>query len=221
MTSLVAQMQPKNLHHQTKRTSFFGFVLVQLPNMFHLQLASKWGAVLLVAAAAAAVLLATRAADVVRRRSPVSHYPRPTPPPTSLLTAPSGSLADHGSHCAQMGLPGPTFQSGLPLYQPGGNLNSWGPSPPNANGNGLAMPMYWQGFYGTPNGLSQLPQQSLLRPPPGLSVPPSMQQMQFSGFNSSLPTAGSSLPTANLPDYHFSLVSSSTGSSSLTSTLPA
>ncbi|KAL0446930.1 UNVERIFIED_CONTAM: protein decapping 5 [Sesamum latifolium] len=140
----------------------------------------------------------------------------------SLPTAPSGSLADHGSHSAQMGLPGSTFQSGLPLYQPGGNLNSWGPSPPNANGSGLAMPMYWQGFYGTPNGLPQLPQQSLLRPPPGLSLPPSMQQMQFSGFNSSLPTAGSSLPTANLPDYHSSLVPSSTGSSSLTSTsLPA
>ncbi|KAL0372571.1 UNVERIFIED_CONTAM: protein decapping 5 [Sesamum calycinum] len=151
-----------------------------------------------------------------------SHYPRPTPPPTSLPTAPSGSLADHGSHSAQMGLPGSTFQSGLPLYQPGGNLNSWGPSPPNANGSGLAMPMYWQGFYGTPNGLPQLPQQSLLRPPPGLSLPPTMQQMQFSGFNSSLPTAGSSLPTANLPEYHSSLVPSSTGSSSLTSTsLPA
>ncbi|XP_011070850.1 protein decapping 5 isoform X2 [Sesamum indicum] len=152
-----------------------------------------------------------------------SHYPRPTPPPpTSLPTAPSGSLADHGSHSAQMGLPGSTFQSGLPLYQPGGNLNSWGPSPPNANGSGLAMPMYWQGFYGTPNGLPQLPQQSLLRPPPGLSLLPSMQQMQFSGFNSSLPPAGSSLPTANLPDYHSSLVPSSTGSSSLTSTsLPA
>ncbi|KAL0296775.1 UNVERIFIED_CONTAM: protein decapping 5 [Sesamum radiatum] len=151
-----------------------------------------------------------------------SHYPRPTPPPTSLPTAPSGSLADHGSHSAQMGLPGSTFQSGLPLYQPGGNLNSWGPSPPNANGSGLAMPMYWQGFYGTPNGLPQLPQQSLLRPPPGLTLPPTMQQMQFSGFNSSLPIAGSSLPTANLPEYHSSLVPSSTGSSSLTSTsLPA
>ncbi|KAL0408814.1 UNVERIFIED_CONTAM: protein decapping 5 [Sesamum radiatum] len=149
-----------------------------------------------------------------------SHYPRPAPPPTSLPTAPSGSL--DGPHSGQMGLPGSTFQSGLPLYQPGGNLNSWGPSPPNANGSGLAMPMYWQGFYGTPNGLPQLPQQSLLRPPPGLSLPPSMQQMQFSGFNSSLPTAGSSLPTANLPDYHSSLVPSSTGSSSLTSTsLPA
>ncbi|KAI3467151.1 hypothetical protein Pfo_023814 [Paulownia fortunei] len=151
-----------------------------------------------------------------------SHYPRPTTPPTSLATAPTGSLADLGSHSAQIGLPGSTFQSGLPVYQPGGSLNSWGPSPPNANGSGLAMPMYWQGFYGTPNGLPQLPQQSLLRPPPGLSIPPSMQQMQFSGFNSSLPMAASSLPSSNLPDYHSSLVPNSMSSSSLTSTsLPA
>ncbi|PIN01016.1 putative mRNA-associated protein RAP55 [Handroanthus impetiginosus] len=147
-----------------------------------------------------------------------SHYPRPTVPPPSLPTAPRGSLPDHGSHPAQMGLPGSTFQSNLHLYQPGGNLNSWGPSPPNANGSGLAMPMYWQGFYGTPNGLPQLPQQSLLRPPPGLSLPPSIQQMQFSGYNSSLPTAASSLPTSTLPDNNSSLVPNSSSSSSLTST---
>ncbi|KAI3452978.1 hypothetical protein Pfo_009641 [Paulownia fortunei] len=159
-----------------------------------------------------------------------SHYPRPTTTPTSVPAAPSGPLVDHGSHSAQMGLPGSTFQSNLHLYQPGGNLNSWGPSPPNANGSGLAMPMYWQGFYGTPNGLPQLPQQSLLRPPPGLSIPPSMQQMQFPGFNSSLPMAAStlptstlpmaasSLPTSTLPDYHSSLVPNSASSSSLTST---
>ncbi|XP_011077375.1 protein decapping 5 [Sesamum indicum] len=147
-----------------------------------------------------------------------SHYPRPTTPPTSLPTAPTGSLGELGAHSTQMGLPGSAFQNGLPLYQPGGNLSSWGPSPPNANGSGLAMPMYWQGFYGTPNGLPQLPQQSLLRPPPGLSIPPSMPQMQFSGFNSSLPMGAPSLPSSNLPDYNSSLVPSSTSSSSLTST---
>ncbi|PIN00441.1 putative mRNA-associated protein RAP55 [Handroanthus impetiginosus] len=147
-----------------------------------------------------------------------SHYPRQATQPTSLPTASTGPLADLGSHSTQMGLSGSNFQSGLPLYQPGGNLNSWGPSPPNANGSGLAMPMYWQGFYGTPNGLPQLPQQSMLRPPPGLSIPPSMQQMQFSGFNSSLPTGASSLPSSSLPDYHSSLVPNSMSSSSLTST---
>ncbi|KAG8382951.1 hypothetical protein BUALT_Bualt05G0133400 [Buddleja alternifolia] len=160
---------------------------------------------------------------MIRQLFRQSHYPRPSTPLTSLPAAPSGPLVDHSSHAAQMGLPGSTFQSGLPLYQPGGNLNSWGPSPPNANGGGLAMPMYWPGFYGTPNGLPQLPQQSLLRPPPGLSsVPPTMQQMQFSGFNSSLPTAASSMPPSNLPDYHSSLVPNSASSSSFTSTsLPA
>ncbi|KAL7149293.1 hypothetical protein ABFS83_05G029600 [Erythranthe nasuta] len=147
-----------------------------------------------------------------------SHYPRSTNTSTSLPTAPSGSLPDHGSHSAQMGLPGSPFQSNLHLYQPGGNLNSWGPSPQNANGSGLPMPMYWPGFYNTPNGMSQLPQQPMLRPPTGLSIPPSLQQMQFSGFTTSLPTATSALPTSSLPDYHSSLVPNSTSSASLNPT---
>ncbi|KAL3636123.1 hypothetical protein CASFOL_020670 [Castilleja foliolosa] len=109
-----------------------------------------------------------------------SHYPRPQAPPSRLPAPPNGSLPDHGSHSSQMGLPGSTFQNNLHLYQPGTSLNSWNPSPPNANG---PIPM---GYYGPPNGLPQLPQQSLLRPPPGLSDPPAMQPMQFSGFNSSL-----------------------------------
>ncbi|XP_057810105.1 protein decapping 5 isoform X2 [Salvia miltiorrhiza] len=151
-----------------------------------------------------------------------SHYPRPTNPSTSLPTAPSGSLTDHGSHSAQVGLPGPNFQSNLHLYQPAGNLNSWGPSPPNANGSGLAMPMYWQGFYGTPNGLPQLPQQSLLRPPAGLSVPPSMQQIQFPGYTSSLPTMASSSSNSALPDYNSFLLPNNASSSGLISaSLPA
>ncbi|GFP94569.1 protein decapping 5 [Phtheirospermum japonicum] len=145
-----------------------------------------------------------------------SHYPQPTPPPTSFPTPPpTAPLPDLNPHPTQIGLTGPNFQPGLPLYQPGGNLNSWGPSPPNANTNNLAppMPMYWQGYYGAPNGLPQMPQQqqSLLRPPPGLSVPSPMQPMQFSNFN------------PNLPDYHSHLApNSATSSSSLISTsLPA
>ncbi|CAA0833031.1 Protein decapping 5 [Striga hermonthica] len=146
-----------------------------------------------------------------------SHYPRPSAPTASMpVAAPNGSLLDHGSHSSQMGLPGSTFQNNMHLYQPGGNLNSWGPSPSNPNGSGLAMPMYWQGLYGTPNGLPELPQQSLLRPPPGLSIPPTMHQMQFSSFNSSLPTASSSMPASTLPDYQSSLVPNSTSSSTLT-----
>lgn len=109
-----------------------------------------------------------------------------------------------------MGLPGSNFQGSLPLYQPGGNLGSWGvpPPPPNVNG-GLAMPMYWQGYYGPPNGLPQLHQQSLLRPPPGLSMPSPMQQpLQYPNFNASLPTGGS-----NFPEVPLSLLSAASGSS--------
>ncbi|XP_042064567.1 protein decapping 5-like isoform X2 [Salvia splendens] len=137
-----------------------------------------------------------------------SHYLRPTAPPTSLPTGPSGSLTDLGPHSAPMGLPG-------------SNLNSWGPTPPNANGSGLTMPMYWQGFYGTPNVLPQLSQQSLLRPPLGMSITPSMQQMQFPAFNSSLPIAASSLPSSTVPDHHSSFIPNSTSSSSFTSSMPS
>nr|XP_009782152.1 PREDICTED: protein decapping 5 isoform X2 [Nicotiana sylvestris] len=155
-----------------------------------------------------------------------SHYPRPPTTSASLPAPVGGSLTDLNSHSAQPGHPGSAFQSGLPLYQPGGNLGSWGPSPPppNAAAGGLGMPMYWQGFYGAPNGLPQMQQQSLLRPPPGLAMPPSMPQMQFSGFNSSLPTGGSSLQASNLPEYPSSLMPTTTslGASSLpAATLPS
>lgn len=131
-------------------------------------------------------------------------------------------MTDLSSHSAQPGHPGSTFQNGLPLYQPGGSIGSWGPSPPpNAGAGGLAMPMYWQGFYGAPQ---QMQQQSLLRPPPGLAMPPSMPQMQFSGFNSSLPTGGASQQAPNFPEYPSSLMPTSTSltSSSLSAaTLPS
>ncbi|KAG9156854.1 hypothetical protein Leryth_020156 [Lithospermum erythrorhizon] len=145
-----------------------------------------------------------------------SHYSRPPTTP-SMPTSVNGAPPDLGSQSGSLGHPASNFQSGLPLYQPGGNLSSWGPSPPpNANGNGLGMPMYWQGFYGAPGGLPQLHQQSLLRPPPGLSVPPSMQQMQYSGFNSSL-TSGPS----NLPEYPSPMVPSSASSPQVSSTTSA
>ncbi|XP_057509407.1 protein decapping 5-like isoform X1 [Actinidia eriantha] len=155
-----------------------------------------------------------------------SHYPRPASTSSSLSSTVSGSLTDLSSHTAQLGLPGSSFQGALPLYQPGGNLGSWGPSPPpppSANGSGLAMPMYWQGYYGPPNGLPQLHQQSLLRPPPGLSMPPSMQQpMQYPGFNASLLSGAVNLPGPNLPEYPSPLVPSTTSSLNLASmSLPA
>ncbi|XP_054809981.1 protein decapping 5-like [Prosopis cineraria] len=144
-----------------------------------------------------------------------SHYPRPVTTSTSLPSSGSGPLNDLNSHTSQLGMPGTNFPGPLPLYQPGGNQGSWGASPaaPNANGGGLAMPMYWPGYYGAPNGLPHIPQQSLLRPPPGLSMPSSMQQpIQYTNFNAALPTGSSTLPELPL-----SLVSASSSSPIVTS----
>ncbi|KAI3714412.1 hypothetical protein L1987_73014 [Smallanthus sonchifolius] len=121
-----------------------------------------------------------------------SHYPRP--PPTTSSTLPpvaTDSLSTPGTYNSHLGQPGPTFQGGLPLYQPGGNVGSWGPSPPlpnaNQNTSGLAMPMYWPGYYAPPPNALQQP---LPRPPQGLGMPPALQQpmQQYPSFNASLPT---------------------------------
>ncbi|OIW01530.1 hypothetical protein TanjilG_19456 [Lupinus angustifolius] len=143
-----------------------------------------------------------------------SQYSRSVTTTTGLPSL-SGPLTGPSSHSPQLGVPGSNFQAPLPLYQPGG---SWGASPPapNANGGGLAMPMYWQGYYGAPNGLPQLQQQSLLRPPHGLSMPSSMQQpMQYPNFNPSLPTGPS-----HLPDIPSSLLPVSTSSHSVSTSVP-
>ncbi|XVF42981.1 hypothetical protein PTKIN_Ptkin02bG0003600 [Pterospermum kingtungense] len=150
-----------------------------------------------------------------------SHFPHPVSTTMSMPSAASGPLTDLTSHTTQMGLLGSNFQGALPLYQPGGNMGSWGasPPPPTANGSGLAMPMYWQGYYGPPNGLPHLHQQSLLRPPPGLSMPPTMQPpMQFPNFNAPLPAGPTNLQSSSLPEVSSSLVPASMGSLSLTST---
>ncbi|KAI4386446.1 hypothetical protein MLD38_004377 [Melastoma candidum] len=127
-----------------------------------------------------------------------SHYPHPVSTSNSLPSAASGPSQDPVSSTPQMGLPGTNYQGGLPLYQPSGNLGSWGAPPaPNAAGSGLAMPtMYWQAYYPSPNGLPHMPQQSLLRPPPGLQMPPLQQPMpmQYPSFNNSFPTGASNLP---------------------------
>ncbi|XP_030476216.2 protein decapping 5 isoform X2 [Syzygium oleosum] len=147
-----------------------------------------------------------------------SHYPRPVSTATSLPPAPSGPLSDIGSNTAQMALPASNFQGGLPLYQPpGGNIGSWGASPaPGANNSGI-MPMYWQGYY-PPNGLPHINQQTLLRPPPGLSMPPPLPlPMQYPGFNTSFPAGASSLPGPHLPDVPPPLLPVSSSSLNMTS----
>lgn len=147
-----------------------------------------------------------------------SHYPRPASTSSSLPPPVSGPLPDINSQAMPMGIPGSNFQGGLPLYHPGGNVGSWGasptPSPPNPSGGGLALPMYWQGYYGPPNGLPHMQQQSLLRPPPGLSLPSSLQQpLQYPNLNASLPTGA-----PNLLEVPSSLFSANPTTPSLSST---
>lgn len=147
-----------------------------------------------------------------------SHYPRPVSTSTSLPPTVSGSLSDIGSNTAQMALPAPNFQGGLPLYQPpGGNIGSWGAPPaPGANNSGI-MPMYWQGYY-PPNGLPHINQQTLLRPPPGLSMPPPLHQpMQYPGFNTSFPAGASNLPGPHVPEVPSPLLPVSSSSLNMSS----
>ncbi|XP_071735669.1 protein decapping 5-like [Rutidosis leptorrhynchoides] len=144
-----------------------------------------------------------------------SHHPRPPPTSSSMPSAATGNSLPN----PQLGHPGTTFQSGMPLYQPNGTIGSWAPPPPhpNVNNNGLAMPpMYWSGFYAPPNGLPQLHQQPFFRPTPGLSMPPSMP---YPNFSSPLPIGSPNPPVSTSPDKSVNLTTSTT--SLLGSTLPS
>ncbi|XP_011021195.1 PREDICTED: protein decapping 5-like [Populus euphratica] len=158
-----------------------------------------------------------------------SQYPQATTASMNLPPSANGSLTDPSSHASSNGLPRATFQGSLPQYQPGTSLEPWGLShlPPTTNTSGLAMPMYWQGCYGPSNGV-QAPQQALLRPPPNLSMPPSMlQYVQYPAMNASntsvspltenppplLPPFSAStlnLQTSTLPSRSSAMVSDST-----------
>lgn len=111
-----------------------------------------------------------------------SHYSQPASASSSLPSAGSAVLPDLSSQAAQYGLQRPSFQSNIPLYQPGSA--PWGSSAPPSAGNasGLSVPpMYWQGYY-PPGGLPpHLQQTPLLQP--GLSVP---QGLQYAGLNPTL-----------------------------------
>nr|XP_043630696.1 protein decapping 5-like [Erigeron canadensis] len=146
-----------------------------------------------------------------------SHYPRPPPLSSSLpppaAAAASNSLPDPSIQNPQMIVPGSSLQGGPPLYQPGGNMGSWGPMPPPPNANSSAMPMppmYWPGFYAPPNGLPQMHQQSLLRPPPSLQQP-----MQYPNYNANLPSG----PQVQPSEYPSPLLAVSTNSA--TDALPS
>ncbi|KAF3443921.1 hypothetical protein FNV43_RR13611 [Rhamnella rubrinervis] len=155
-----------------------------------------------------------------------THYPQAANASTSLPSSGTGSaIPDLSANNPQMGLPRPPFQGNLPLYQPVGGLGSWGsaPPPPVTNGGGVAIPMYWQGFYGPSSGFPPQ-QQTLLRPPPGLSMPPSMQQpLQYPAINAPLPSGASNMPALKSSESSSVLLPPlSSGSSNLQSSfLPA
>eukprot|EP00268_Persea_americana_P023836 TRINITY_DN2334_c0_g1_i2.p1 TRINITY_DN2334_c0_g1~~TRINITY_DN2334_c0_g1_i2.p1 ORF type:complete len:599 (-),score=124.46 TRINITY_DN2334_c0_g1_i2:307-2103(-) len=131
-----------------------------------------------------------------------SHYSQPASSSTSMPSVGSVTMEAHSSHTVQPGLPRSTLQGGLPLHQTGGSVGAWGSSPahPSANGSGLALPMYWQGFYGPSGGLPHVQQQHLFQPPPGLPIPHSMQQqMQYPVMSSSPPTGSPYLPEVSFP----------------------
>ncbi|GJZ28344.1 protein decapping 5 [Tanacetum coccineum] len=149
-----------------------------------------------------------------------SHYPRPPTVSSNLPPAAASDPSGPSTYNPQLGHPGSTFQGGLPLYQPGGNVGQWGSPPPPPNTNS-AMPMYWPGYYPPSNALPQMHQQSLPRPPQGLGMPPSLQQqpMQYPSFNASSlstgPPPSSSVP--NLPEYQSPFLPTSTSSPTLPS----
>ncbi|XP_077253716.1 protein decapping 5-like [Tasmannia lanceolata] len=128
-----------------------------------------------------------------------SHYSQPTSLSTSLPSVGSGTVTDLNSHTTQLGLPSSAFQGGFPLYQPGGTLGLWGPSPPppTANISGLPMPMYWQGYYG-PSGLPHVQQQPLLRPSVAPNIPEFPSPLLPSA-NSTLNLSSTSLPSTLAP----------------------
>ncbi|KAL9381185.1 hypothetical protein Peur_026842 [Populus x canadensis] len=152
-----------------------------------------------------------------------SQYPQATTASMNLPSSANGPLTDPSSHASSNGLPRATFQGSLPQYQPGASLEPWGSShlPPTTNTSGLAMPMYWQGYCGPSNGV-QAPQQALLRPPPNLSMPPSMlQYVQYPAMNASNTSASAlsenpppllpplNLQTSTLPSRSSAMVSDS------------
>ncbi|KAH9301750.1 hypothetical protein KI387_013333, partial [Taxus chinensis] len=127
-----------------------------------------------------------------------SQYSRPASVSTQFGPSGGGSLSDMSSQDPYSGVVPSPFPGGMPpMYPAGTNLGSWGhpPSPPGANGMGLGMPMYWQGYYRPPAGLPHLPQQPVpFHPHPG--VPSSLTQQQH--VQQTIATSSSLMTTASL-----------------------
>ncbi|KAL0925603.1 hypothetical protein M5K25_003960 [Dendrobium thyrsiflorum] len=152
-----------------------------------------------------------------------SHYhPPPTASPSLPANLPSlgsGTAPELASNTSQI-LQQTTFQGNFPTYQTIGSFGSWctTPSPAPANVSGLGLPMYWHGYYAPSGGLPHLQQPPLIRPAPGLTMPPMQQALQFQGMNVPLSSG-----TPNFTEFPplFPSVSSnlSLGPTSLTSTV--
>lgn len=126
-----------------------------------------------------------------------SHYPQAASASSSLPSAGGAVLPDLSSQAAQYGIQRPSFQSNIPLYQPG-NVQ-WGSSGPPPAGSVSALsvpPMYWQGYYAPPGLPPHLQQPPFLQSTPGLSVP---QTLQYPGLNPSLPSGQQKLSELQPP----------------------
>ncbi|GAB2288827.1 hypothetical protein Dimus_023138 [Dionaea muscipula] len=117
-----------------------------------------------------------------------SHSPQTSASGSSFPSTTVGPVSDLSTQTSLPGPSTPALQGGLPLYQPEGNLGSWNSStPPQSSGGGLAMPMYWQGYYGPSSNLQNQPP-PFLRPPQGLPMSPSLQHPSpYPIMNASLP----------------------------------
>ncbi|KAL0905703.1 hypothetical protein M5K25_024143 [Dendrobium thyrsiflorum] len=121
-------------------------------------------------------------------------------PSDPASTAGSRSISDQSSQAVQPAHPRSTFQDGLPLYQAGKNIESWGSTLPVANCSELGLPMNLQEFYEPTSGLSHLPQKPFFPAPPVLSIPHSLpQRAQFSNINSLFLSGTLSLHEAACP----------------------
>uniref|UniRef100_A0A0C9S6C0 TSA: Wollemia nobilis Ref_Wollemi_Transcript_11293_2535 transcribed RNA sequence n=1 Tax=Wollemia nobilis TaxID=56998 RepID=A0A0C9S6C0_9CONI len=154
-----------------------------------------------------------------------SQYPRPASVSTQFGPSGGGSLPDVNSQGRYSGVVPSPFQGGMPpMYPARANVGSWGhpPSAPAANGMGLGMPMYWQGYYRPPGGLAHLQQQPLpFQTHPGMasSLTHHQQQMQQTSTISSspMPVAMALTRTSQQP---VSISSDSSVSSVLTTPMP-
>ncbi|XP_071703600.1 protein decapping 5 [Rutidosis leptorrhynchoides] len=148
-----------------------------------------------------------------------SHYPRPPSTSSNIPATANDSSSIPNTYNPHLGQAGPTFQGGPPLYQPGGNVGLWGPSPPpNTTSSGPAMPMYWPGYYPPPNALPQMQQQSLPRPPQGFGMSPSLHQpMQYPNFNAPVSAGPPNTSAPSFPEYPSSLFPAPTSSATVTS----